>query len=600
MLTVESMFAGGVGAGPASSKPSATSNTNQFVPTPADGLSSANHPEATTTDNECTPAQIEPANEQPQKFRHTLREKIASQTPQEGQDKTEFKTKDSTSGSVPAANPEQPAPTQELAIVSVPPGKGTAAKMDNLCQQPEAVKTPNKLTELTATPQTHKSPPVLSQALNLATTESGELTSPKPETENELLLTIDQGQAGEAENAGKIQASDKTPVATESGELTSPKPETKNELLLTIDQGQAGEAENAGKMQASDKTPVATENLTNQPPFLSSTEDKGAQELTTEAPNTISKTITGDEKTAILDVKLSVHENDTSQIQHKMSVVPEKFALTAEKPADNKTDIGQQNHDTVSQNAAKCEPAQILSESSPGSGKKPQFAGDNASDDSILQKLNTTHVQVCTGQTKDHGNSAAENNANSDFEQIPFHNTAQTPVTEQSFFSSQATKTTDSVSTDDVSTSIGTQIQEHIHSSLRQGDQQITIRLNPPELGKVSVRFQEQEGQITGLLEVSKTQTRYEIEHALPQIIRNLQDSGIPIKRLEVVLTDQSEQPAHKDQSLQDGSYQPQTFSEGNHPHNTTADGWVTNDDSHPDILEPQVQITDNRIDMLA
>ncbi len=556
MLTVESMFAGGVGAGPASSKPSATSNTNQFVPTPADGLSSANHPEATTTDNECTPAQIEPANEQPQKFRHTLREKIASQTPQEGQDKTEFKTKDSTSGSVPAANPEQPAPTQELAIVSVPPGKGTAAKMDNLCQQPEAVKTPNKLTELTATPQTHKSPPVLSQALNLATTESGELTSPKPET--------------------------------------------KNELLLTIDQGQAGEAENAGKMQASDKTPVATENLTNQPPFLSSTEDKGAQELTTEAPNTISKTITGDEKTAILDVKLSVHENDTSQIQHKMSVVPEKFALTAEKPADNKTDIGQQNHDTVSQNAAKCEPAQILSESSPGSGKKPQFAGDNASDDSILQKLNTTHVQVCTGQTKDHGNSAAENNANSDFEQIPFHNTAQTPVTEQSFFSSQATKTTDSVSTDDVSTSIGTQIQEHIHSSLRQGDQQITIRLNPPELGKVSVRFQEQEGQITGLLEVSKTQTRYEIEHALPQIIRNLQDSGIPIKRLEVVLTDQSEQPAHKDQSLQDGSYQPQTFSEGNHPHNTTADGWVTNDDSHPDILEPQVQITDNRIDMLA
>ena len=576
MLTVESMFAGGVGAGPASSKPSATPNTNQSVLTPADGLSSANYPEATTTDNKCAPARIEPANEQPQNFRHALREKIASQTPQEGQDKTEFKTKDSTSGSVPAANPEQPAPTQELAIVSVPSGKGTAAKMDNLCQQPEAVKTPNKLTELTATPQTHKSPLVLSQALNSAATESGELTSPKPETENELLLTIDQGQAG----------------------LKTIPPDSSSNMLAV--NTQAGEAENAGKIQASDKTPVATENLTNQPPFLSSTEDKGAQELTTEAPNTISKTTTGDEKTAILDVKLSVHENDTSQIQHKMSVVPEKFALTAEKQADNKTDIGQQNHDTVSQNAAKCEPAQILSESSPGSGKKPQFAGDNASDDSILQKLNMTQVQVCTGQTKDHGNSAAENNANSDFEQIPFHNTAQTPVTEQLFLSSQATKTTDSVSTDDVSTSIGTQIQEHIHSSLRQGDQQITIRLNPPELGKVSVRFQEQEGQITGLLEVSKTQTRYEIEHALPQIIRNLQDSGIPIKRLEVVLTDQSEQPAHKDQSLQDGSYQPQTFSEGNHPHNTTANGWATNDDSHPDILEPQVQITDNRIDMLA
>ena len=360
MLTVESMFAGGVGAGPASSKPSAIPNTNQSVLTPADGLSSANYPEATTTDNKCAPARIEPTNEQPQNFRHALREKIASQTPQEGQDKTEFKTKDSTSGSVPAANPEQPAPTQELAIVSVPSGKGTAAKMDNLCQQPEAVKTPNKLTELTATPQPHKSPPVLSQALNSATTESGELTSPKPETENELLLTIDQGQAG----------------------LKTIPPDSSSNLLAV--NTQAGEAENAGKIQASDKTPVATENLTNQPPFLSSTEDKGAQELTTEAPNTISKTTTGDEKTAILDVKLSVHENDTSQIQHKMSVVPEKFALTAEKQADNKTDIGQQNHDTVSQNAAKYEPAQILSESSPGSGKKPQPAGNNTSDDSIL------------------------------------------------------------------------------------------------------------------------------------------------------------------------------------------------------------------------
>ena len=76
MLTVESMFAGGVGAGPASSKSSSASSTNRFALTPADGPYSGDNPEIATTDNKSTVTQIDPANERTPSFSQALHEKI--------------------------------------------------------------------------------------------------------------------------------------------------------------------------------------------------------------------------------------------------------------------------------------------------------------------------------------------------------------------------------------------------------------------------------------------------------------------------------------------------------------------------------------------
>jgi len=72
------------------------------------------------------------------------------------------------------------------------------------------------------------------------------------------------------------------------------------------------------------------------------------------------------------------------------------------------------------------------------------------------------------------------------------------------------------------------------------------------------VKFQEQGDQISGTLEVSKAQTRAEIEQALPEIIRSLADSGVAIRRLEVVLSqnEQSGNQGTKDPLLQDGTFQ--------------------------------------------
>jgi len=140
-----------------------------------------------------------------------------------------------------------------------------------------------------------------------------------------------------------------------------------------------------------------------------------------------------------------------------------------------------------------------------------------------------------------------------------------------------------------VSADIGKQILESIHSSLTQKgqSQQITVRLNPPELGKVFIKFQEQDDQITGLLEVSKTQTRTEIEQALPQIVRSLQESGIQIKRLDVVLSEkeQPEQEALRDQTLQNGWAQQQdsanSYMGGNNPDASEINEWLINNNNY-------------------
>ncbi len=81
---------------------------------------------------------------------------------------------------------------------------------------------------------------------------------------------------------------------------------------------------------------------------------------------------------------------------------------------------------------------------------------------------------------------------------------------------------------------LGAQILDSLQASVVQGQKQVTVRLQPPELGTVLVRFREQGGELDGTLEVTETETRRRIEQALPEVVRNLQDAGIAIRRLDV------------------------------------------------------------------
>jgi flagellar hook-length control protein FliK len=105
---------------------------------------------------------------------------------------------------------------------------------------------------------------------------------------------------------------------------------------------------------------------------------------------------------------------------------------------------------------------------------------------------------------------------------------------------------------EDVAQSVGEQILDSMRASLDRGDNELVVRLHPPELGTVLVRFRENGEQISGLLEVSRSDTRHEIEQVLPPVLRSLQEAGIQMERLEVVLSGQPERDLARGQPQQD------------------------------------------------
>lgn len=165
-----------------------------------------------------------------------------------------------------------------------------------------------------------------------------------------------------------------------------------------------------------------------------------------------------------------------------------------------------------------------------------------------------TQLHVSSGQAKDSGSMVSNNGASVATEQILAANNAQAPVSEPRSMPIDIGKPLG-----DASRSVGEQILESVQSRWTSGlgqdevSRQVTVRLNPPELGRVSIRFEEDGGQLVGILEVNKQQTRYEIERALPQIVETLQTSGVQVRRLDVTLANEHEHQGFREQSFADG-----------------------------------------------
>jgi flagellar hook-length control protein FliK len=146
--------------------------------------------------------------------------------------------------------------------------------------------------------------------------------------------------------------------------------------------------------------------------------------------------------------------------------------------------------------------------------------------------------------------------------------------------------------------SIGEQIRDSMHTSLARGEQQVMIRLRPPELGSVLVRFGEQNGQIQGVLEVTRGQTRHEVEQALPEVLRNLQDLGIHVRRLDVTVCDQSgEDPGG--QQLQQDAW-PQREGSDRYARPSNLDGRSSDFESEKAGVPASISVPAGRIDMLV
>ncbi len=598
LLTIDNMlFAGPAVAAPPAPRPNTFTNATRLSPAADDTPPPPNTPESTTTDNTPTIAQKEPVNKPPQEFRHTLRETVMSKTTQKAQDRAKSEKQD------PSAIPSKANPTQSPSAPETPITPGALVKEAATKMEP---KTGRQLAQLIVNLKDGKSPPVTGQAAKaaqikpLVTTDKGQLGL-KTVLSNTSEGTADT-QPGEGNNTDKMPISNGNVVPTKGPTNGENAKELMSDALVDNDSKTTAADE---KTAMADTSSVASGQKT--PPLVAG---GGAKKLTPETPvdndgkttttneeaaMTDKSAITGNEKTPALNTNFPPAQTKFTEHQSQpVGITPEKSTRLANKPSESK--------------AAAPE---ILSDSSGGSGKESTRAGNKLSDNLTVQELNVTAVQVSTGQTKNRDNSTFNNNSNSDLEQILSHNNPQTTVTEQSNSSAEGAKSFNlpgQTSPSDVSADIGKQILESIHSSLSQKgqDQQITIRLNPPELGKVFIKFQEQDNQITGLLEVSKAQTRIEIQQALPQIIRSLQDSGIQIKRLDVVLSE-AEQPEHealRDQSLHNGWGQQQdptnSYMGGNNPDAREINEWLINNNSYENISELQETLVTDGINMLA
>ena len=248
---------------------------------------------------------------------------------------------------------------------------------------------------------------------------------------------------------------------------------------------------------------------------------------------------------------------------------------------------------------------QMFSDSPNGSGREGGLGEKTVPGESLLQRLNATLVQTAASQTKTRDNKASDGSLVQGSEQITARNSPRIALVEQPSGASQDARAAGNASSANVSASVSEQIQESLRASLARPDQHITIRLNPPELGTVLIKFREQDSQITGILEVSKAQTRAEIQQALPEIVRSLQELGVNIRRLEVVLTTGQERQAldgesawpHQDNWPGWQGYQNPNTQAGN----GGATDLLVNEGSYAEFIgRNEAFITDKSIDMFV
>jgi flagellar hook-length control protein FliK len=87
---------------------------------------------------------------------------------------------------------------------------------------------------------------------------------------------------------------------------------------------------------------------------------------------------------------------------------------------------------------------------------------------------------------------------------------------------------------------ISRQVADSIKSAIGSNEKEITIRLNPAELGKVVIKVSGENSQISTLIETSNYQTKSQLQDAFGQVTKNLADAGITLKQFEVRSIDQS------------------------------------------------------------
>jgi len=582
ILITENNFAPATGISSVPSKSDQSNKAAKFSLPPDDKQPQVKSPEQSTADNVSDEIHNskEPDNKSHQKITKSIDTKTKSENPAKAENKTEPEKQIAN----PAAD-KQPGNQKNLT-------QSRSAKNSVAGEHINSVKVEHS--NLVAIEHT-----------NLVATEhskKGAATKIMPKVGRQLAQIITNTSPGKSSTVTKHavkSAEIKLLHATEKGQLglktvlpaksngeNGLKTGTPGEPVnIPLDKIRIGTANNIDMVSVSARTITETK---------SATEKKSTADSPPEVPVTTGKS------TNVASVKQTAENINPKIIQAKTpEVQPQPAGINPQKPAPtNQTD-------------AKVTTTQNISNLSNPNVKESTHTGNDIPENQSVQKLKIEAVQVSTDQTKEQSISTSNKNTSQGFEQMLSHNNSQMVITEQTSATAKnttASKTPDQNSFKDVSADIGKQILESVQrSASQQGiDRQITVRLNPPELGKVLIKFQQHDSELTGLMEVSKNQTRVQIEQTLPQIIRNLADSGIHIKRLEVMLSneEQSGHGASGNQSLQSGGTQQQNSSHSGTPQNNQninqSNDWLTGNNSYENLSELQGEfITDSSINML-
>jgi flagellar hook-length control protein FliK len=543
LLTINNMFAGLGGALGAQKRQDTGTKGKLISPVADDKPTHVNSPEIETADNTAPDAGRSVSKKPAREFRHVLSEKTKGEDPQKSQNHAESKEQSGVSDPAKPADNVETRPAENT--VPVPQSKeGITAKAEPKAGREPAQLIPNLKSE--------KSSFVTGHAAKSA--------------EIKLVLGAEKGQLGL-----------KTILPEKSNGLNGLKmvlPEKSNGLkgietvlpdtsgITPAQKAQPQTEQKGGKIVPHNETAVDTKVLTNKgnikelapevPAGLSVKADvseKKAADTVVLVTSTPAKAPTVNTKRdVVLNIDGDEKGKKTATDAKKASVTPVQAKFVgkqAELPGASQIRRTPSNEANAGAGAQ-----QTPSKSLGANGKESEHAGDEPSNGAAFRKLSAGDLQVSADPSKDQGRSAGAKNPSQNFEQILSHSSGHVPATQQSAASATNARTANlpgQTSANDVAADIGKQILESIHGSLTQqrADQQITVRLNPPELGKVFIKLQERDAELTGVLEVSRTQTRAEIQHALPQIIRNLADCGIHVKRFDVVLSDQG-RPGHE------------------------------------------------------
>ena len=549
---LKSTFAGNVGTKPTSLKPVASPHTKQPTTIPAGDVPSTNTGKTVTTDNSQIIAQNESVTEPLKDFSNALGKKIMTETSRNAQANKKREKRDQSSGTLfKMTHPAESLTVQGVLTRPVVLDKATGTKALNQLQQQVESQIPGKSARLVAgsnLPSSSQTPSLIVQAAKPITSEPDQIvsTTTKPVS---IPIVADKASASESPKTLETNKTAITSKAITGQEAASEihagdsKITIASEKPLTIDKSAVAAS---SKTHTSDEPAIITRPIANP--------GDGRESIYETHPRGAKMTITGEKPVMTDEPALPLLDTETT-----VSTKPVITSIFPSNQPNQQSGKESTPKTLISNNKTTADTEQSVVTNKPFVPDSPKTQLSNATFAAPLDQSPTLPASVSFAKTA--GNA-------------------------------------------DSGDSVGEQIQESIHSSFRPGSQQIVIRLNPPELGKVAIKFAEQGDDITGLLQVDKPQTRDQIQQVLPEIIQNLADLGIAIKKIEVVLTNQQDQYTLKDQSSttgQDGfSGQQSSPNSQSQANNATYNEWLTNIENVTEFTESQMQLTDNSINMLV